>query len=190
MCDVNGPFKLCTCEYSVDESKPHWVLHRHLQNKEEVQIMGLYSQPDPYTTISEQSLQRRMNSVNVFDFSYEPEEGDYLELFLNPTIEYDEEGEAYYDEYYPDYTLEFRKARWHLLVTFERYIFEHKQTQSGEIKGPKSELTIAYEHFKKNISEDQLHKFQYFSNYYIDPMVKRTKKSLIDFFKNYKQLVK
>jgi hypothetical protein len=63
MCDVTGPFKLCTCESSVDESKPHWVLHRYLQNKEEIQIMGLYNQPDPYTMISERSLQRRMNSI-------------------------------------------------------------------------------------------------------------------------------
>jgi hypothetical protein len=166
------------------------VLHRYLQNKEEIQIMGLYNQPDPYTTISERSLQRRMNSVNVFDFEYSPEEGDYIELFLNPTIEYDEDGEAYDDEFYPDYTLEFRKARWHLLVTFEKYIFEHKQVQSGEIRGSKSELTIAFEHFKNNITEDQFHKFQYFSSYYIDPIVKRTKKGLIDFFKNYKQLEK
>jgi hypothetical protein len=63
MCDLTGPFKLCTCEFSVDESKPHWVLYRYLQNKEEIQIMGLYNQPDPYTTISQRSLQRRMNSI-------------------------------------------------------------------------------------------------------------------------------
>ena len=104
----------------------------------------MFSEPDPYTTISERSLQRRLNSVNVFDFDYKPEEGDYLELFLNPTIEYDEDGEAYDDEYYPEFTLEFRKGRWHLLEPFEKYIYEHKQSQSGEIIGPKSELTIAY----------------------------------------------
>ena len=187
MCDVNGPFKLCTCESSVDESKPHWVLHRYLQNKEEIQIMGLYNQPDPYTTLSERSLQRRMNSVNVFDFQYSPEEGDYLELFLNPTIEYDEDGEAYEDEFYPEYTLEFRKAKWHLLVTFEKYIFEHKQVQLGEIRGPKSQLTIAFEHFKKNASEDQQHKFRFFSNHYIDPLVKLSKKGLIEYFMNFEE---
>jgi hypothetical protein len=106
--------------------------------------MGIFSEPDPYTTISERSLQRRLNSVNVFDFDYKPEEGDYLELFLNPTIEYDEDGEAYDDEYYPEFTLEFRKDKWHLLAPFEKYIYEHKQSQSGEIIGPKSKLTIAY----------------------------------------------
>ncbi|MHA8109639.1 hypothetical protein [Aquirufa sp. A-Brett2-W8] len=144
MCDINGPFHLCTCESAVDRSKPHWVLHRQLQSREKNEIMGEFSIPDPYTTISERSLQRRLNSVNVFDFYYKPVEGDYLELFLNPTIDYDEDGEAYDDEYYPEFTLEFRKGRWHLLDTFESYNYTHKKTQSGEIIGPKSELTIAY----------------------------------------------
>ena len=82
MCDINGPFHLCTCESAVDRLKPHWVLHRQLQSREKIEIMGMFSEPDPYTTISERSLQRRLNSVNVFDFDYKPEEGDYLELFL------------------------------------------------------------------------------------------------------------
>lgn len=144
MCDINGPFHLCTCESAVDRSKPHWVLHRQLRSRKKIEIMGEFSIPDPYTTISERSLQCRLNSVNVFDFDYKPEEGDYLELFLNPTIEYDEDGEAYDDEYYPEFALEFRKGRWHLLDTFESYYYTHKKTQSGEIIGPKSELTIAY----------------------------------------------
>lgn len=144
MCDINSPFHLCTCESAVDRSKPHWVLHRQLQSGEKNEIMGIFSEPDPYTTISERSLQRRLNSVNVFDFDYKPEEGDYLELFLNPTIEYDEDGEAYDDEYYPEFTLEFRKDKWHVLAPFEKYIYEHKQSQSREIIGPKSKLTIAY----------------------------------------------
>ena len=184
MCDINGPFHLCTCESAVDRSKPHWVLHRQLQSREKIEIMGMFSEPDPYTTISERSLQRRLNSVNVFDFDYKPEEGDYLELFLNPTIEYDEDGEAYDDEYYPEFTLEFRKGRWHLLDTFESYYYTHKKTQSGEIIGPKSELTIAFEQFKKNASEQQVHNFRYFSNQHIDPSVKRTKMGLIAYFKN------
>jgi len=177
MCDINGPFKLCTCESSVDRSKSHWVLHRHLQGREKTEMMGEFSTPDPYTTISERSLQRRLNSVNVFDFAYEPEEGDYLELFLNPEIEDDE-------EFYPEYSLEFRKAKWRLLDTFESYYFTHKKTISGEIIGPKSELTIAFEQFKAHASEQQLHNFRYFSNQHIDPTVKRTRKGLIAYFKN------
>jgi hypothetical protein len=78
MCDLTGPFKLCTCEFSVDESKPHWVLYRYLQNKEEIQIMGLYNQPDPYTAKS--SAQDEFD--NVFNFEYSHFEGDYIELFF------------------------------------------------------------------------------------------------------------
>ena len=184
MCDINGPFKLCTCESAVDRTKPHWVLHRYLQSKESLEIMGMFSEPDPYIMISERSLRRRLNSVNVFDFDYVPVEGDYLELFLNPSIEYDEDGEAFDDEPYPEFCLEFRKDKWHLLATFEQYIYEHKHSQSGEIIGPKSKLTIAFEQFKKNASEEQLHNFRYFSHQHIDPSVKHSKKGLMDYFKN------
>lgn len=177
MCDVNGPFKLCTCSTKVDRRKPHWILHRHILSREKLEMMGEFSTPNPYTVISERSLQRRLNSVNVFDFDYEPKEGDFLELFLNPEIEDDE-------DFYPDYVVEFRKAKWRLLDTFESSRFTHKKTQSGEIIGPKSELTIAYEKFKLNASEQQFHEFQYFSNQYIDPTVQRTKKGLIAYLKN------
>ena len=30
MCDLNGPFKLCTCSSEIDRSKPHWVLYRNV----------------------------------------------------------------------------------------------------------------------------------------------------------------
>ena len=186
MCDVNGPFKLCTCSTKVDRRKPHWILHRHIQSREKLEMMGEFSTPDPYTVISERSLQRRLNSVNVFDFDYEPEEGDFLELFLNPVIEDDEDrdGEVFDEDFYPDYVVEFRKFKWRLLDTFESYRFTHKKTQSGEIIGPKSELTIAYEKFKLNASENQLHEFHYFSNLQVDLSAKRTKKGLIAYFKN------
>jgi hypothetical protein len=36
MCNINGPFKLCTCADKVDRTKPHWILHRYLQSKEEI----------------------------------------------------------------------------------------------------------------------------------------------------------
>ena len=178
MCDINGPFKLCTCESNVDRSKPHWVLHRNLQSKEEHQLMGEFNLPDPYSLISERSLQRRLNSINVFDFDYEPKEGDLLELFLNPEIEYDEEGEAYDDELYPEFSLEFRKARWQLLEPFEMYVFKHKNKKSGEIKGPKSELALVYEKFIANASEKQLVEFQFAYS------IKPTKKRLLAYFKS------
>ena len=32
MCDLNGPFRLCTCSEDIDYSKPHWVLHMNSAN--------------------------------------------------------------------------------------------------------------------------------------------------------------
>ena len=50
--------------------------------------------------------------------------------------------------------------------------------------GPKSELTIAYEGFKENATSKQLSDFEYEHIYpFILPLM-RTKKGLIEFFKN------
>ena len=31
MCDLNGPFRLCTCSNQVDYSKPHWILRMNVE---------------------------------------------------------------------------------------------------------------------------------------------------------------
>ena len=67
MCDVNGPFKLCTCDSDLDLKKPHWILHRFIKTREVINVMGLFYQPEPYVKISLRSLKRRLNSINVFD---------------------------------------------------------------------------------------------------------------------------
>lgn len=77
MCDVNGPFKLCTCDSDLDRKKPHWILHRFIQSREVINVMGLFYQPEPYVIISLRSLKRRLNSINVFDFDYIPQDGDF-----------------------------------------------------------------------------------------------------------------
>ena len=111
MCDINGPFKLCTCDTSVDRTKPHWILHRFIESRLEYHLVGQFSHPDPYEKISIRSLKRRLNSVNVFDFEYVPQEGDYLELFM--VSEFDEKSMS------PDYELEYTKGKWRLLEYFE-----------------------------------------------------------------------
>ncbi len=130
MCNINGPFKLCTCAEKVDRTKPHWILHRYLQSKEEIQLIGEFSNPDPDQLRSERNLKRRLNLVNIFDFEYEPVEGDFLELFLCPDIE-DEDDE----EMYPDYGFEFRKGKWKMLEPFERYNYSHSLRHFGKIIG-------------------------------------------------------
>jgi hypothetical protein len=49
---------------------------------------------------------------------------DDKKYFEKNEIEYDEDGEAYDEEYFPEFTLEFRKGRWHLLDTFESYLYQ------------------------------------------------------------------
>ncbi len=182
MCDVNGPFKLCTCDTVVDRTKPYWILHRYIQSKEEYQVMGEFMTPNPYQQISTRSLKRRLNSINVFDFEYEPIEGDYLELFLSPDIECfdDEEEDVKFD---PDYILEFKKGKWVLLEPWFSNLYQHSLTHIGEIMGPKTDLTNAYEWFKENATSKQLSDFEFENIYpFISPLM-RTKKGLIEFFK-------
>lgn len=174
MCDVNGPFKLCTCDSNVYRTKPHWVLHRFIQNKEEIFVVGQFKFPDPFETISIRSLKRRLNSVNVFDFEYEPQEGDFLELFFASEI--DE------DEISSDYELEFSRGKWKLLEPFEIYQYKHSLSHRGEIMGPKSELSIAHEQFRENAMEKQLDEFDIYKSYPFIPKILNTKKGLIDFF--------
>lgn len=176
MCDVNGPFKLCTCNSDVDKSKPHWILHRHIQSKEVLRAVGLFNFPDPFETISIRSLKRRLNSINVFDFEYEPQEGDFLELFFAPEI--DE------DEVLPEYELEFFKGKWKLVEPFEFHRYKHSLTHRGEIMGPKSELAITYEQFREKATEKQLEEFENYKNYPFIPKILNTKKGLIEFLNN------
>jgi hypothetical protein len=90
--------------------------------------MGEFSNPDAEQIRSERNLKRRLNSVNVFDFEYEPVEGDFLELFLCPDLE-DEDDE----EMDPDYGFEFRKGKWKMLEPFERYSYSHSLRHFGKI---------------------------------------------------------
>ncbi len=184
MCDVNGPFKLCTCDTSVDRTKPHWILHRYIQSKEEYQVMGEFRTPNPYQQISTRSLKRRLNSINVFDFEYKPIEGDYLELFLSPEIDcyVDDEDEEDDVEFDPDYILEFKNGKWVLLEPWVSNLYQHSLRHSGEILGPKTDLTIAYEGFKENASSKQVSDFEYEKIYPLIHPLMRTKKGLIEFF--------
>ena len=175
MCDVNGPFKLCTCDSDIDREKPHWILHRFIKSRLEYQLVGQFSYPDPYEKISIRSLKRRLNSVNVFDFEYVPQEGDYLELFM--VSDFDENSMS------PDYELEFTKGKWRLLEYFESIEYKHGKTQSGEIIGPKTDLTIAFDNFKENASEKQLDSFNIFTMNPFIPSNMKTKNGLIEFFK-------
>ena len=81
MCDVNGPFILCTCSEKIDKKKPYWVLKSNRKDEEETDVLGMFSQPNPlFTPILRKNILRRLNSVkSIFDFEYNPEERDFFD---------------------------------------------------------------------------------------------------------------
>ena len=176
MCDVNGPFKLCTCDSDLDRKKPHWILHRIIQSREVINVMGLFYQPEPYIIISLRSLKRRLNSINVFDFDYIPQDGDFLELFVSP--------DPSDDELMADFELEYSNGKWGYVVEDERIELKHRETHEGEIQGAKSSLTLAFDEFKANASKKDKEEYEFVTLTNQIPTHMKTKKGLIEFFKN------
>lgn len=138
MCDVNGPFKLCTCSEKIDKKKPYWVLKQNKLNEEDTVVVGLFSQPNPlFTPIFKKNILYRLNSVkSIFDFEYNPKEKDLLKLC----------GE--FDEYY----CEFINGKWMWLENFD-YIGKDegkfKNKSKGYIEGSKSKLTEVLKEYEK-----------------------------------------
>ena len=42
MCDVNGPFKLCTCSEKIDKKKPYWVLKSNREDNIDNMVLGMF----------------------------------------------------------------------------------------------------------------------------------------------------
>jgi len=99
MCDLNGPFRLCTCSDDVDYTKPHWILRMNSINDdvETMVTIGMMMPLNLINKIERRKILRRLNTVNLFDFEYTPSENDDLELNL-------EEDDGY--------TFNFKKGKW------------------------------------------------------------------------------
>ena len=82
MCDLNGPFRLCTCSGDIDYSKPHWILRMNNTNEGEDMMVniGMMIPSNLIDKIERRKILRRLNTINVFDFEYAPNENDQLEL--------------------------------------------------------------------------------------------------------------
>ena len=78
MCDLNGPFKLCSCSSDIDYSKPHWILRMNSVNEGEDAMItvGMMISPNLIHKIERRKILRRLNTINVFDFEYTPNEND------------------------------------------------------------------------------------------------------------------
>ncbi len=83
MCDLSGPFKLCTCSGDIDYNNPHWTLKRNgLDTGEMSYVIGSMNPLNLTDKIEQSKMLRRLNTVNVFDFDYNPMENDKLNLVV------------------------------------------------------------------------------------------------------------
>ena len=143
MCDLNGPFRLCTCSSEIDYTKPHWILRMNsVNNGEEIMVtIGMMIPPNLINKIERRKILRRLNTVNVFDFEYSPSENDQLELNL-------EEDDGY--------TFNFKKGKWVFEEWYgEHQEFEYKNQKEGIIESLPSKLKKVYTQYLSVLEDGQ-----------------------------------
>jgi len=164
MCDLNGPFRLCTCSGDIDYSKPHWILRMNNINEGEDMMVniGMMIPSNLIDKIERRKILRRLNTRNVFDFEYAPNENDQLELNF-------EEDDGF--------KFTFRKGKWVLEEWFgEHPLFEHKDKRKGVIESENSKLKEVYKQYLEVLAENERDIVDCgWSNY------RMSEKSLIDF---------
>lgn len=144
MCDLNGPFKLCTCSSIIDFSKPHWILHQNVTNEGEEMIVtiGMMVPVSLIDKIERRKILRRLNTLNVFDFDYQPEENDQLELNFQ-----EDDG----------HKLTFKGGKWKMEEWFGNHpIFEHKSKKVGLIESHPSKLKEVYKEYLEVLKEGEI----------------------------------
>ena len=143
MCDLNGPFRLCTCSDDVDYTKPHWILRMNSINDDvgTMVTIGMMMPLNLINKIERRKILRRLNTVNVFDFEYAPSENDQLELNL-------EEDDGY--------TFNFKKGKWVFEEWYgEHQEFEYKNQKEGIIESLPSQLKEVYNQYLSVLEDGQ-----------------------------------
>ena len=143
MCDLNGPFRLCTCSSDIDYTKPHWILRMNSINDdvETMVTIGMMMPLNLINKIERRKILRRLNTVNVFDFKYAPSENDQLELNL-------EEDDGY--------TFNYKKGKWVFEEWYgEHQEFEYKNQKEGIIESLPSKLKEVYNQYLRVLEDGQ-----------------------------------
>jgi len=149
MCDLNGPFRLCTCSEDIDYSKPHWILRmNNINDGEEMMVtIGMMTPINLIDKIERRKILRRLNTINVFDFEYNPKDNDQLELNFQ---EYD------------GYKFTFKNGKWKIEEWYgEHPIFEHQNTKEGVIDSLPSKLKEVYKRYLDIIEEEEMNIVQW-----------------------------
>ena len=144
MCDLNGPFKLCTCSEEIDYSKPYWMLRTKAVGEGQItSVVGLMSlEINLFQEIMDRKIERRLNRYNVFDFDYSPRENDQLFLHENE------------DEFIE---LRFENGKWRVIESLGSFRhFEFEKTLFGIIDSKSSELTRVYQEYQSKRDKDEL----------------------------------
>ena len=143
MCDLNGPFRLCSCSDNIDYTKPHWILRMNSVNNdvETMVTIGMMIPLNLINKIERRKILRRLNTVNVFDFKYAPSENDQLKLNL-------EEDDGY--------TFNFKKGKWVFEEWYgEHQEFEYKNQKEGIIESLPSKLKEVYNQYLRVLEDGQ-----------------------------------
>jgi len=149
MCDLNGPFRLCSCSEDIDYSKPHWILRmNNINDGEEMMVtIGMMTPVNLIDKIERRKILRRLNTINVFDFEYNPKDNDQLELNFQ---EYD------------GYKFTFKNGKWKIEEWYgEHPIFEHQNTKEGVIDSLPSKLKEVYKRYLDIIEEGEMNIVQW-----------------------------
>ena len=85
MCSIIGEFKLCTCSKKIDKSKPYWVIERLLVDENEIYPVCIGMHAGGYLNNID-SILDKLNNGNPFDFEYNPESNDILELNFEEVV--------------------------------------------------------------------------------------------------------
>ena len=144
MCDLNGPFRLCSCSSNVDYTKPHWILRINSKNEriDSIVMIGIMTPLNLIDKIERRKILRRLNTINVFDFEYLPSENDQLELNFE-----EEDG----------YKFTFKKNKWVLEEWYgEHPVFEHEIYKEGIIESLPSKLKEVYNQYLSVLEDGQL----------------------------------
>lgn len=144
MCDLNGPFKFCTCSDEIDYSQPHWILHQNVTNEGEGMLVtiGMMVPVSVIDKIERRKILRRLNTINAFDFDYIPKENDQLELNFQE------------DDWYK---LTFKGGKWKMEEWFgEHPIFEHESKKEGVIESLPSRLKEVYKKYIDVLDEGEM----------------------------------
>ena len=149
MCDLNGPFRLCSCSEDIDYSKPHWILRmNNINDGEEMMVtIGMMTPINLIDKIERRKILRRLNTINVFDFEYNPKDNDQLELNF---------------EEYDGYKFTFKNGKWKIEEWYgEHPIFEHQNTKEGVIDSLPSKLKEVYKRYLDIIEEGEMNIVQW-----------------------------